>query len=99
MVQIMTRDNSIMLESVRKGSEELLGSIKKMKPELVFYIDCAGRTRDFSSSEIEEANIVRKTVGKNIPLLGFYSGMEIAPFFGRSRPLNWTGILTVFNRE
>ena len=99
VIQIMTRNNNVMLESTKKGPEELLGRIKKGQPELIFYIDCAGRTRDFSSSKIEEADIVRKTIGKEIPLLGFYSGMEIAPFLGRSRPLNWTGILTVFNTE
>jgi len=97
MVQIMTRENRIMLDSARKGTEELLASAGQ--PELALYIDCAGRTRDFSGSEIEEADVVRKIIGKEIPLLGFYSGMEIAPFQGRSRPLNWTGILTVFNNE
>jgi hypothetical protein len=30
------------------------------------------------------------------PLLGFYSGVEIAPVDGvRSRPLDWTAVLTV----
>ena len=30
------------------------------------------------------------------PLLGFYSGVEIAPVDKmRSRPLDWTGVLTV----
>ncbi len=99
VVQIMTRNNNFMLESTKRGTEELLGSIRKGQHELAFYIDCAGRTRDFSSSRIEEANIIRKSIRKEIPLLGFYSGMEIAPFLGRSRPLNWTGILTVFNNE
>jgi hypothetical protein len=99
MVQIMTRDNRVMLESTRKGTDSLLETAKEGKHELVFYIDCAGRTMDFSSSESEEANVVRKTVGKEIPLLGFYSGMEICPFLGRSRPLNWTGVLNVFNNE
>jgi len=29
-------------------------------------------------------------------LLGFYSGVEIAPFLGRSRGLDWTGVLLLF---
>jgi len=29
------------------------------------------------------------------PLLGFYSGVEIAPFLQKSRGLDWTGVLMV----
>ena len=31
----------------------------------------------------------------SFPLLGFYSGVEIAPFEGYSRPLDWTGVLAL----
>ena len=31
-----------------------------------------------------------------VPLLGFYSGVEIAPLMGRAQPLDWTGVLTLF---
>ena len=30
-----------------------------------------------------------------VPLIGFYSGVEIAPVNGRSRSLDWTAVLTV----
>ena len=29
------------------------------------------------------------------PFLGFYSGVEVAPFGAYSRPLDWTGVLTM----
>jgi hypothetical protein len=96
-VQIMIRDNSDMLESSRKGAEGLLNGISG--ESFAFYIDCAGRTRDYSSSEREEADLVKQVAGERVPLLGFYSSMEIAPFGERSRPLNWTGILSVFSHE
>ncbi len=31
-----------------------------------------------------------------IPFLGFYSGVEIASLMGRSRGLDWTGVLIIF---
>ena len=34
-----------------------------------------------------------------MPLLGFYSGVEIAPFMGGSRALDWTGVLIVLSEE
>jgi hypothetical protein len=98
-IQIMSRDNRMMVESVEKRTAELLESIDKEKTEFALYIDCAGRASGFSGSEVEEAGVVRKIIGNNIPLLGFYSGVEIAPLLGRSRPLGWTGVLTVFTNR
>jgi len=96
MVQLMSRDNHLMVESVDKGSTELLETTDLGKAEFALYIDCAGRASGFSGSEIEEADVVRKRIGKSMPFLGFYSGVEIAPFLLRSRPLDWTGVLIVF---
>ena len=31
----------------------------------------------------------------DVTLLGFYSGVEVAPLLGRSRGLDWTGVLLV----
>ncbi|MCD4848399.1 MAG: FIST C-terminal domain-containing protein [Candidatus Aegiribacteria sp.] len=98
-VQIMSRDNRMMVESVQKGTSELLENIDREKLKFALYIDCAGRASSFSGSEVEEAGIVRKIIGDSMPLLGFYSGVEIAPLLGRSRPLDWTGVLTVFTNE
>lgn len=98
-VQIMSRDNRMMVESVENRTTELLEQIDRKKSEFALYIDCAGRASGFSGSEVEEAGIVRKIIGDTMPLLGFYSGVEIAPLLGRSRPLDWTGVLTVFTNE
>jgi small ligand-binding sensory domain FIST len=95
-VQIMARDNQLMLESVRQRTQELLTSMGSQKPIFALYIDCAGRTSAFSGAEIEEAAILQVELGPDIPLFGFYSGVEIAPLLGRSRPLDWTGVLTLF---
>jgi hypothetical protein len=98
-VQIMSRDNQLMVKSVRKRTGELLKSLGRSKPAFAFYIDCAGRTNAFSGSEIEEASVLQTELGREIPLLGFYSGVEIAPLMGKSRPLDWTGVLTLFAME
>jgi small ligand-binding sensory domain FIST len=98
-VQIMSRDNQLMLESVQKRTRQLLSSLGQEKPIFALYIDCAGRTSAFSGAELEEASIVQAELGPELPLLGFYSGVEIAPLLGRSRPLDWTGVLTLFTLQ
>lgn len=99
-VQIMSRDNSLMLESVRRGVEEMNRAIEGTEALLGLYIDCAGRGSARSGAPVEEAELVQRGLHAAVPLLGFYSGVEIAPFAGGlSRPLDWTGVLTVLRRR
>jgi hypothetical protein len=94
-IQIMSRDNQLMLESVSGRTRRLIEDLAPQQPFFALYIDCAGRSRAFSGAETEEASLVQQALGEQVPLLGFYSGVEIAPLLGRSRPLDWTGVLTL----
>lgn len=43
---------------------------------------------------------VQRVMNKyNTPLLGFYSGVEVAPILGKSRGLDWTGVLMVLAED
>ncbi len=97
-VQIMARDNALMLDSVRDGTATLQARSVAPKPFLGLYIDCAGRASARSGAALEEAGLVMQNLDPSIPLLGFYSGVEIAPFEGYSRPLDWTGVLTLLTQ-
>lgn len=99
--QFMRRNSELMHESAEKCSKEAVEYFQKnsLDPFFALYIDCAGRSAVFSGAETEEASIVQKIIGRNIPLLGFYSGVEIAPLLGKSRGLDWTGVLLIFSRS
>jgi len=96
-VQIMARDNALMLDSVRNGIGTINAAQREGQPLLALYIDCAGRASARSGAAVEEAELVAKGLDPAIPFLGFYSGVEIAPFDGYSRPLDWTGLLTILS--
>ncbi len=94
-VQLMRR--SIDFDYVRKRTDELLGTLNGRRPFFALYIDCAGRAAGYCGSDGEEAEEVQKALGPDIPLLGFYSGVEIAEVNGNVEPLDWTGVLCVFS--
>ena len=94
-VQIMARDNALMLESVRQGAAALVAKTRTRKALFGLYIDCAGRASGRSGAAMEEAELMMQHFDPVLPLLGFYSGVEIAPMQGSSRPLDWTGVLTI----
>ena len=101
-IQFMIRDADEMMESVRNNSIELLEKIyaDKRTPVFGLYIDCAGRSASVSETLTEEASEVIDIFNREkIPLFGFYSGVEIAPFQGKNRGLDWTGILMVITKE
>ncbi len=97
-IQFMLRDTKKMVESARANSRELMEIIRErgQRPVFALYIDCAGRTMEYSSSTEEESAEVQRVCNRyGVPLLGFYTGVEIAPLLGRSRGLDWTGVLAV----
>ncbi|MGD2150604.1 MAG: FIST N-terminal domain-containing protein [Desulfobacterales bacterium] len=98
-IMFMLRNNKMMIESAKKNSSELLEKIiaNGEKPVFGLYIDCAGRAAKVSNALTEEASEVQNVFNQyNTPLLGFYSGVEVAPLLGKSRGLDWTGVLLVF---
>lgn len=98
-VQVMSRDNTLMLDSARRGVAALDAAADGRDRLLCLYINCAGRASGRSGAPVEEAELVVRGLDPTTPFLGFYSGVEIAPFGTYSRPLDWTGVLTVLTRR
>lgn len=82
---------------VGEKTRMLMDSIGNRKPLFAFYISCGGRMKKMWGSIREEADEVRETLGE-IPLLGIYSGVEIARIRGVITPLDWTGVLCLFSQ-
>lgn len=74
----------------------LLRRLDGRRPLLALYLDCAGRSALGSGSDEEEAAAVQRALG-DIPLLGVYTGVEVAQVRGVLRPLDWTGVLCVLS--
>ncbi len=101
-IQFMLRDTTKMIESAKSNSTELIEQIKAEGRKALFgmYIDCAGRTAKYLNTKIEEASEIQEVLNHyNIPLLGFYSGVEIAPLLKKSRGLDWTGVLLILAEQ
>ncbi len=94
--QIMYR-NGENLGYITPKIEVLFGQVQHRKPVLALYINCAGRAAAYSGLEHEDAIVVQQAVAGRVPLLGLYTGVEIAPVEGRSRGLDWTGVFCLLS--
>lgn len=94
-VQLMQR--SLDMGYVGPRVDELMRRIEGRKPVLAFYINCAGRAAAYCGLDQEDAVEVQSALAGKVPLLGLFSGVEIAPVRDRVVPLDWTGVLCVLS--
>lgn len=93
--QVMYR--SLNLDYMAPKMEQLFENLGDREPVFALYIDCAGRAAGFGGIDLEDAVVVQKTVEGRVPLLGIYTGVEIASVMGRPRGLDWTGVFCLFS--
>ena len=94
--QIMHR--SLDLGYMPPRMDELFAKLGAARePVFALYINCAGRAAGYAGVDLEDAVILQKTLAGRVPLLGIYSGVEIAPVEGRPRGLDWTGVFCLFS--
>jgi hypothetical protein len=94
--QVQLMRVSTDLDYVRERVSGLLERVADRTPLLALYADCAGRCIMGSAMPDEEGHAVRAALG-TIPLLGFYTGVEIGEVAGVARPLDWTGVLCLLS--
>ena len=93
--QLMFR--SFDFDYIQPKIEALFNQPDGNEPLFAMYVDCAGRCAGYGGVDIEDAVVVQKAVGSRVPLLGLYSGVEIASIGGRPRGLDWTGVFCLFS--
>ena len=93
--QIMYR--SLDLDYMVPRIEQTFSGLNGRRPVFALYIDCAGRAAGYGGVDMEDALVVQKTVDGRVPLLGIYTGVEIASVRGRPRGLDWTGVFCLFS--
>lgn len=75
----------------------LFDRLEGRTPVFALYIDCAGRAKRFAGTDHEEAEALQRALGDRVPLLGFYSGVEIARVGSVMQALDLTGVLCLFS--
>lgn len=94
-VQLMRR--SVDFDYITETTDALFEKIGDRRPVLALYIDCAGRASMFSNTDREDAAEIQKAIAGRVPLLGFYSGVEIARLRNDVQALDWTGVLCILS--
>ena len=95
--QLMFR--SLDLDYVKPKIDKVFNELDGREPVFAVYINCAGRCAGYGGMDIEDALVIQKTVADRVPVLGLYTGVEIASMGGRPRGLDWTGVFCLFSQS
>ncbi|MDQ5929463.1 MAG: hypothetical protein QG594_1242 [Bacteroidota bacterium] len=82
-VQLMMASVDGVAQGAQKAAEIAMKARIK-PPELSILVSCIGRKLVMSQRVEEELELVRDVVGNNVPMTGFYSYGEMAPFNGNN---------------
>jgi hypothetical protein len=100
-VQLMRANFDRLVDGASQASEEAHRDFGERAPALALLISCVGRRLVLKQRVEEELDAVQEIVGVDVPMFGFYSYGEIAPFGGllRCELHNQTMTVTTFDER
>lgn len=78
-MRIMIGTKESALSAARQAAEQVKSSLRNKEPNLAIVMSSASRARLLGRDIDEEFKVIRETLGKDVPLAGFYSYGEYAP--------------------
>jgi hypothetical protein len=81
-VRLMLGDPDKAIQAAKEAAEGALAQLKGAKPEVIFVFDCMARCKLLGPRIGEEILAIQEVLGKDIPLIGFYTYGEQAPLGG-----------------
>jgi hypothetical protein len=82
-IRLMLGDRERAIKAAKEAAVGALNQLKKTKPRVIFVFNCIARYKLLGSEIGEEINAVQKILGKEVPLIGFYTYGELAPLEGK----------------
>jgi hypothetical protein len=84
-IRLMLGDPDKAIQAAREAAENALSQLRKKgaEPKLIFVFDCMARNKLLGPRIKEEIIAIQKVLGKDLPLIGFYTYGEQAPLGGK----------------
>ncbi len=81
-VRIMIGNREEAIRAAKLAAESAMEQIGESTPKAIIIFNCIARSKLFGEYSGEEINAIQEIVGKNVPLIGFYTYGEQAPVEG-----------------
>ena len=81
-IRLMLGDPDKAIQAAKEAAGNALQQLKGAKPKVIFVFNCMARNKLLGTRIGEEISAVQEVLGKDIPLIGFYTYGEQAPLGG-----------------
>lgn len=85
-VRLMLGDPEKAIKSAEKAAKNAKSQLKGAKPKAIFVFDCMARNKLLGARIGEEIDAIQDVLGRDVPLIGFYTYGEQAPLAGDVNP-------------
>lgn len=82
-INLIQANRKSLIAGARRAAEQCLAGLEGQKPSLVLVVSCSVRGAILHSRSNAEIEAVCDVMGRNIPIIGWYSGGEIMPLLNR----------------
>lgn len=76
---LTTGSRGDVIRGAHEAARQALKSLGGAKPEAIIMFSCVGRKMVLGRRVQEEVNAVRECIGRDVPIVGFYTYGEIGP--------------------
>ena len=81
-IRLMLGDHGKAIQAAKDAAEGALSQLKGAKPKVIIVFDCMARNKLLGARIGEEIMAIQEVLGKDVPLIGFYTYGEQAPLGG-----------------
>jgi len=81
-IRLMLGDYEKAIQAAKEAAENALAQLKGAKPKAIFVFNCVARHKLLGARIGEEIAAIQNVLGKEVPLIGFYTYGEQAPLGG-----------------
>jgi len=81
-IRLMLGDYEKAIQAAKEAAENALAQLKGTKPKAIFVFNCVARHKLLGARIGEEIAAIQNVLGKDVPLIGFYTYGEQAPLGG-----------------
>lgn len=85
-IRLMLGEEERAIQAAQEAAKQALFQLNGAEPKAIFVFNCMARKKLLGANIKKEIDAIQDVLGKNVPMIGFYTYGELAPLAGEIGP-------------
>jgi len=85
-IRLMLGEEERAILAAQEAAKQALSQLKGVEPKAIFVFNCMARKKLLGANIKNEIDAIQEILGKQVPMIGFYTYGEVAPMAGEIGP-------------